>query len=89
MLNSAVPLNLIVTPAAGPHGVTLSWYAVEGELYAVEVTRKLYPPNWQLVVPDPILATTPFSAYELPRMCPARAYSGSARCLARQCSRRP
>ncbi len=67
LLNTALPLLLNMTSAAGPHGITLQWNSIPGEVYIVEFSQTVFPPVWStLPIAQPIVATTPVSAIELP-----------------------
>ncbi len=67
LLNSALPILLKLTQAAGPHGVVLEWNSIPGEVYIVEFSPTMIPVNWQpFPMAQPIRATTPVSAVELP-----------------------
>lgn len=65
MLTSVFPITLRVTPTVPPGAIVLQWNAVEGEIYVIERTERIRPANWKPVT-EPIVATTPTPAIEIP-----------------------
>jgi subtilisin-like proprotein convertase family protein len=65
ILTSVFPLTLIITPTVPPGAIVLQWNAVEGEIYVIERTDRIRPSNWKPVT-EPIVATTPTPAIEIP-----------------------
>ena len=63
-LESGQPLLMTVSPAIPPSGPVLSWNGIEGELYYVEFSPGLFPPDWRPVT-RPIVAPTPYPAIEV------------------------
>jgi subtilisin-like proprotein convertase family protein len=67
MLNTALPLMLKITPAAGPHGIVLEWNSIPGEHYYIEYSPNVLPPTFtSFPIAQPIVATTTLTAVELP-----------------------